>query len=68
MYKQVLGIVCLKEGSAERYFKVSHLTFDEDEHYWLHLDGRTLADYEIVQSIDARFEDRPRLRPAKQAP
>jgi len=57
MYKQALGTKTL--GGDEKYMMFSHLAMT-DEHYLEHCDGRTLSDYEIVQSIDARFQDRPR--------
>jgi hypothetical protein len=60
MYKQVLGVEALNETSEHRYLKVGHLTFDPREYYHVHCDGQTLSDHEIVQSIDAKFEDRPR--------
>lgn len=58
MYKQALGAVCLKEGSSFRYMQFGHLDFGTPYHQLC--DGRTLDDYEIIQSIDASFEDRPR--------
>lgn len=57
MYKQALGVETL--GSSQ-YMKFGHLNM-RDEGYHEHMDGRILEAYEIVQSIDARFEDRPRL-------
>lgn len=62
MYKQVLGVVCLRGGSPCRYLKLSHLNLNDSDYYHEHLDGRVLRDYEIVQSIDAQFEDRPRIK------
>jgi hypothetical protein len=62
MYKQAIGIDHLGP-SAHSYLKLSHLSMDESRrgYYLERLDGRLLADYEIVQSVDARFEDRDRL-------
>jgi hypothetical protein len=61
MYKQAIGVKTLS-GETE-YMMFSHLDLD-DKYYVERCDGRSLADYEIVQSIDAKFEDRPRLSPA----
>lgn len=57
MYKQVLGTKTL--GSGSEYAMLSHLGL-KDDYYLVRCDGRTLPDYEIVQSIDAQFESRPR--------
>lgn len=56
MYKQALGTKMLGSGSA--YMMFSHLDLD-DKYYVEPCDGRSLADYEIVQSIDAKFDERP---------
>lgn len=59
MYKQVVGERLLgKRQSA--YWYLSHLSQREDDGYVLAKDGQVYADYEIVQSIDFAFEDRPR--------
>jgi hypothetical protein len=58
MYKQALGVK--KIGSESEYMMISHLELD-DKYYVERCDGRSLADYEIVQSIDAKFEERPRI-------
>ena len=60
MYKQALGTKTLGQGTE--YMMFSHLEMD-DKYYVERCDGRTLADYEIVQSIDAKFDERPRLSP-----
>jgi hypothetical protein len=58
MYKQVLSYWLSKSG--EPYFRIGHLDMSGDD-YLEARDGRVLAGYEIVQSVDAKFEDRPRL-------
>ena len=63
MYKQVADTVRLGQGeNSSPYFFVAHLDMSGDG-YHLPRDGSHLPDYEIVQSIDARFEDRPRIAP-----
>lgn len=57
MYKQALGIKTL--GSGSEYLMLSHLEL-KDEYYLERCDGRSLPEYEIVQSVDAKFEQRPR--------
>lgn len=57
MYKQALGTKTL--GSGTEYMMFSHLEM-KDDYYLERCDGRALRDYEIVQSIDAKFEGRPR--------
>ena len=57
MYKQATGLKTMRDGTE--YMMFSHLDMDE-KYYVEPFDGRLLADYEIVQSIDAKFEDRPR--------
>lgn len=56
MYKQALGTKML--GSGTLYMMFSHLNMD-DEYYLECCDGRSLSDYEIIQSIDCNFEGRP---------
>jgi hypothetical protein len=57
MYKQVMGTRVL--GSGTEYAVLDHL--DLDGSYYLECcDGRSLSDCEIVQSIDAKFEERVR--------
>jgi len=56
MYKQVMGIRTI--GGTD-YAVIDHLEMDAG-HYLECCDGRTLPDYEIVQSIDAKFQERPR--------
>lgn len=57
MYKQALGVKTL--GSGSEYMMISHLEL-KDDYYLERCDGRSLSEYEIVQSIDAKFEERPR--------
>ncbi len=57
MYKQAMGIKTL--GSGTDYLMLSHLDLN-DEYYLECCDGRVLSDYEIVQSVDAQFLNRPR--------
>lgn len=57
MYKQVMGTRTL--GSGAEYAVLDHLDLD-GKNYLECCDGRSLPDYEIVQSIDAKFEERPR--------
>ncbi len=64
MYKQVVGERLLGQRQAAYWF-VSHLEQREDSGYHLAKDGAHYRDYEIVQSIDARLEDRPRHFPAE---
>lgn len=64
MYKQCLGLGTYRQGGTERMY-FSHLNFvtetaERDGPYSEAPDGRVLADYEIVQSIDSAFERRPR--------
>jgi len=72
MYHQCLGI---REIGAvgTPYLAFSHLNFIEnhlerDGPYLERPDDRILKDYEIVQSIDCKHEDRPRLHGAGQSP
>ena len=60
MYKQAVRIRTFKDGSHAMFF--SHLDMTEDGYHQM-LDGKHLADYEIVQSVCARFEERPRATP-----
>jgi hypothetical protein len=61
MYKQAIGTKALNSGTV--YMMFSHLEMD-DQYYLEQCDGRCLADYEIVQSIDAEFHHRPREVPS----
>ncbi|MFP5432352.1 hypothetical protein IL54_4820 [Sphingobium sp. ba1] len=63
MYKQVVEIGPINPRGESRYLHISHLSLGKDRPYFEFLDGRVLSGYEIVQSIDAAFEDRPRLTP-----
>lgn len=58
MYKQVVEERWLGKGENAYWF-VSHLD-QTDDGYHIIKDGSVLRDYEIVQSIDAAFDDRPR--------
>lgn len=65
MYKQCLGSRPIGP-SGTPYMMFSHLNFVEDRlardgPYLVALDASVLTDYEIVQSIDAVFEERPRI-------
>lgn len=60
MYKQVVREVLLGK-SRNPYWFLSHLDQREDDGYHLAKDGTHYPGYEIVQSVDACFEDRPRL-------
>jgi hypothetical protein len=59
MYKQVVGERLLGKNQ-NAYWYVSHLSQKEDDGYYLAKDGTHYDDYEIVQSVAADFEDRPR--------
>jgi len=59
MYKQAVRIREWDSGYKCMFF--SHLSMNEDDGYYQELNGRILTDYEIVQSVDAAFEDRPRI-------
>ena len=63
MYKQALGTKVL--GSGTEYIMFGHLDLD-GKYYVERCEGQTLADYEIVQSIDAKFDKRPRAHPPAQ--
>lgn len=66
MFKQALDTVSLGKNEL-KFLKISHLSLN-NEHYHELEDGRILGDYEIVQSIDANFEDRPRIDRADLSP
>ena len=57
MYKQAMGT--RQFGSGVPYMVFDHLNLDAD-HYHECCDGRTLREYEIIQSIDCKFEERPK--------
>lgn len=62
MYKQCLGPIGV---ATIPYLAFSHLNFITDVKasggpYLELANGRHLRDYEIVQSIDSKFEERPR--------
>lgn len=59
MYKQVIGERRLGARQAPYWF-VGHLD-QTDDGYHLAKDGTIYRDCEIVQSVDACFEDRPRI-------
>lgn len=56
MYKQAMGVRTI---NGTDYAVMDHLDMNA-EHYLKCCDGRALPDHEIVQSIDAKFEERPR--------
>jgi hypothetical protein len=56
MYKQVMGT---RSINGTEYAVLDHLDLDT-QHYLECCDGRILRDYEIVQSIDAAFHNRPK--------
>ncbi|MBX4911420.1 hypothetical protein HJA82_29340 [Rhizobium bangladeshense] len=64
MYKQV--IEHRKSSTSDTvYMKFSHLTLKPDEAYYLmHCDDSLLRGYEIVQGLEANWEDRPKLKVA----
>ena len=55
MYKQAMGHRSF--GGDHLYMVFDHLNLDA-EHYHECCDGRVLEHYEIVQSIDSKFEER----------
>lgn len=57
MYRQVVGSRDYGDGTI--LLKVSRLTLDPDEYYWLGY-GRH-DDVEIVQSVECDHEDRRRI-------
>jgi hypothetical protein len=59
MYKQALGTVVLGKANPEQFMRFSHLSLD-DGYYTEFCDGRALEHYEIVQSVDCKFDERPR--------
>ena len=59
MYKQAMGT--RQFGSNLQYMVFDHLNLDA-EHYHECCDGRSLPDYEIVQSIDCKFDEHPTLQ------
>ncbi|RWP10465.1 hypothetical protein [Mesorhizobium sp.] len=66
MYKQCLGFKGIGPNGDVPYMKFGHLNLvagDEgrDAYYLERPDGRTLPDYEIVQSILCDHDRRPRL-------
>lgn len=66
MYKHVLRQITMgtvERGNVSPYLFLSHLNLREDEGYHLPLDGSWMERYEIVSSIDAKWEDRPRVMP-----
>ena len=59
MYKQVVGTRRFRDGTPA--LEISHLDLS-NENYVLVCDGSLLADYEIIQSIDYKHEDRPKVK------
>lgn len=64
MYKHVTGVREWPSGFRALFF--DHLTMQKDDGFYVALDDRHYSDYEIVQSIDAAFEDRPRRHPTQE--
>lgn len=60
MFKQAMGVVYLGKRAPEPFMAFSHLDFTETRYYEL-CDGKRLTHYEIVQSIDCKFDERPRV-------
>jgi hypothetical protein len=60
MYKQVTGERFWPSGF--NCWFLSHLNLKDDDGYYLARDGEVQGGYEIVQSVDAAFHDRPRVR------
>lgn len=58
MYKQAMGVKLWPSGYTAMVF--SHLNFGVDDDYYEEV-GRTLKDYEIVQSIKCDHEERDRV-------
>lgn len=67
MYKQVVGERLLGKNQFA-YWYLSHLSQREDDGYLLAKDGKVYPDYEIVQSVNFEFEDRPRKASAPHPP
>lgn len=66
MYKQCLGFKGIGPNGDVPYMKFGHLNLSTDpdgrnSYYLERPDGRSLPDYEIVQSIHCDHEDRPRV-------
>lgn len=61
MYKQVLDTVMLGKSDPVPYVRIGHLDGKAGSYYHEREDGRVLRGYEIVQSVDANFEERPRV-------
>lgn len=57
MYKQVTGTRTFRDGTE--VLDVNHLDLTTDT-YPLICDGSTLRDYEIVQDVAAKLDERPR--------
>lgn len=57
MYKQVMIADKLRDGTD--ILRVSRLDLTDD-FYTLICDGKHFPDYEIIQSIDCKYEQRPR--------
>lgn len=60
MYKQAYETVMLGKSDPKPFLEIGHLDLSADR-YWEIEDGRVLRDYEIIQSVDHRHEERPRL-------
>jgi hypothetical protein len=58
MYKQAAGHNTL---GGSQYMKMTHLDINDPDDGWHELlDDKMRPHFEIVQSLDAKFEDRPR--------
>jgi hypothetical protein len=71
MYKQVVDRIAIGRSRKANYLFVSHLAMKErgqkDDGYYLPLNGLVLADYEIVQGLEANWHDgRPRVSALRQ--
>lgn len=67
MYKQCLGFKLIGKDANVPYMKFGHLTLDDSEYYLERPDGRVMPNYEIIQSIDCKHDERPRSIPDRRA-
>lgn len=58
MYKHIVNFGHFSDG--QKYWIVSHLDLDRDNHYYLICDDSVYADSEIIQSVECDHEDRER--------
>ena len=61
MFKHVTGERVWPSGWTCLF--LSHLTLKDDDGFYVAKDGKHYPDYEIVQSADAKFDERPRTKP-----